>query len=325
MFEVAILAVLSTYPTPAAIRASVERALPPLQAAAQGHIDQKTCFGCHNQSFPLLAFAKSRERGLTLPDSAFSDQSDHLRDFIDQNRDAYEEGRGTGGQADTAGWLLFALEHAGAEADEFTDAVVEYLLRRDFERGWWRTTADRPPSEASSFNTTYVAVRALKKWAGPRHVGRVEPRLQAAKDWLHTARPKDTEDRVFRLWALHLLGTDEIELRQAAQALLSVQRPDGGWAQLPSLKSDAYATGSVLVALHETGMLKANDLAYRRGLAFLIRTQQPDGTWHVKSRSKPFQPYYEGGFPYEKDQFISSTASSWATTALILALPRRVR
>jgi hypothetical protein len=45
----------------------------------------------------------------------------------------------------------------------------------------------------------------------------------------------------------------------------------------------------------------------------------------VGSRSKPFQTYFESGFPYGKDQFISLAASSWATTALALALPPRER
>src|SRR5262249_13807004 len=44
-------------------------------------------------------------------------------------------------------------------------------------------------------------------------------------------------------------------------------------------------------------------------------------TWYVRSRSKPFQTYFESGFPHGKDQFISLAASSWATTALALALP----
>jgi hypothetical protein len=43
------------------------------------------------------------------------------------------------------------------------------------------------------------------------------------------------------------------DLRTLAGALLSEQRPDGGWAQLPALSSDAYATGQALVALHSAG------------------------------------------------------------------------
>ena len=55
------------------------------------------------------------------------------------------------------------------------------------------------------------------------------------------------------------------------------------------------------------------------GVAYLVKTQLSDGTWLVKSRSKPFQTYFESGFPHGKDQFISIAGSCWATTALILA------
>jgi hypothetical protein len=67
--------------------------------------------------------------------------------------------------------------------------------------------------------------------------------------------------------------------------------------------------------------MKTTDPAYVRGLGFLLRTQAADGTWLVKSRSNPFQPYYETGFPYKKDQFISAAASGWAATALLDSLP----
>jgi hypothetical protein len=37
---------------------------------------------------------------------------------------------------------------------------------------------------------------------------------------------------------------------------------------------------------------------------------------HRPPASKPFQTYFETGFPPRKGQFISRAASSWATTAL---------
>ena len=60
---------------------------------------------------------------------------------------------------------------------------------------------------------------------------------------------------------------------------------------------------------------------YRRGLEFLIKTQRADGSWFVKSRSRPFQPYFESGFPHGPDQFISAAATGWAVAALALACP----
>ena len=116
------------------------------------------------------------------------------------------------------------------------------------------------------------------------------------------------------------LQTDEEKkAAEAAGNLLQLQRSDGGWAQLPgkTQQSDSYATGSVLFALRREGFLTAMDKRYRRGLRFLIDTQHDDGSWHVKSRSKPFLKYCEGGYPHGKDQVISMAAGSWATLALL--------
>ncbi len=78
-----------------------------------------------------------------------------------------------------------------------------------------------------------------------------------------------------------------------------------------------------VVALHQAGRLATDDPAYRRGVAFLMRTQKADGTWFVASRSHPFQLYFESGFPYGKDQFIAVAASGWAAAALALTLPEK--
>ena len=101
--------------------------------------------------------------------------------------------------------------------------------------------------------------------------------------------------------------------------LRKTQRDDGGWSQLDGGASDAYATGSALVALNRAGAVATDDPAYRRGVLFLLSSQRDDGSWFVASRSKPFQPYFESGFPYGKDQFISMSATSWAVAALSLA------
>jgi hypothetical protein len=323
MLHPAVLTASLLIPADAPARQAVERALPPLAAAATGHADQKTCFACHNQAFPMAAFAAVRGKGFALPETLVADQAEHIAAFLDQNREAYRTGKGTGGQVDTAGWLLFTLERAGHKPDDATAAVAEYLLKRDADRGRWRSTSNRPPTEASQFTVNYLAVRGLTAYATADQKDRAAERIAAARLWLTTTMPKDTEDRVYRLLALKAAGADEKLVQAAAKELAAGQRPDGGWGQLRLMPSDAYATGTALVALHEAGGLAVTDPAYRRGVGFLVRTQRADGTWYVKSRSKPFQPYYESGFPYEKDQFIAASASGWATAALALACEPR--
>ena len=103
--------------------------------------------------------------------------------------------------------------------------------------------------------------------------------------------------------------------REAPAPVRCVQRA----AHLPGGASDAYATGTALTVLCLAGGLPTDASAYQRGIRYLLQSQQADGSWHVVTRSKPVQPYFESGFPHGKDQFISVASSGWATTALILA------
>jgi hypothetical protein len=109
----------------------------------------------------------------------------------------------------------------------------------------------------------------------------------------------------------------------AAKGLAATQLPDGGWSQLPTLGSDAYATGEALYALNIAARMPSTDPVYAKGVKYLLNTQAADGTWHVKSRSIWLQPYFESGFPYEQDQWISAAGTSWAAIALSLTVPPR--
>src|SRR5262249_54031355 len=150
--------------------------------------------------------------------------------------------------------------------------------QRDADRGYWRTTSNRPPSEWSQFTPTYLAIRALNRWSTADQKDRAAKRIDAARRWLLETPANDTEDRVFRLLGLHAARAAD-EARSAAGELAKSQREDGGWAQTDGMGSAAYATGTALVALHRAGGLRTSDPAYRSGVAFLLKTQLEDGSW----------------------------------------------
>jgi hypothetical protein len=316
----ALLAVLSQ--DPAEIRHAVERAIPLLEKGAAGSMKERTCFTCHNLGAPVLALVAARDRGFKINESQLKEVLDHTETFLRKSRDTYAKGKGQGGQADTAGWALWTLEKGGWKPDETTAAVAHYLTVYDREKGYWKNVSNRPPSEASPFTTTFLGIAAMRAFATGDDTTPGADRIARAREWLVASRPRDTEDRVFRLRALDYAGAESKEVQGAAKELLAAQREDGGWPQLPDGESDAYATGSVMAALAQAGGVSVTDAAYRKGLAWLLRAQKEDGSWHVKSRSKPFQAYFETGFPHEKDQFISSQASSWAVVALAQACPK---
>jgi hypothetical protein len=311
-------AVIASATAPDNVKEAVTKSITRLEKSAAEYLVQRKCFSCHHQAMHVLTFTAAKERGFAVNEKEIARQVKFTADFLAKNREDYLKGKGQGGQADTAGYALLTLAAGNWKPDETTAAVVEYLLLRDKQRDHWQATSQRPPSEASSFTTTYLALRALQQFRPDEKKDVIDLRIDKARKWLLATKPKDTEDRVFRLQGMKAAGADKTEIEVASQELLKTQRPDGGWSQIDKLDSDAYATGSTLVALHQAAGLSVEDDAYQRGVRYLLKTQQPDGSWHIRSRSKPFQTYFESGFPHGKDQFISSAGSSWATIALLL-------
>ena len=310
-------------PDAASIRAAVERSLPLLTAGARGSIEKRErCFTCHNQGLPIMALSMAQTRGFKINAEELQKQVKFTANFLTLNRTNYLAGKGQGGQADTAGYALWALENGGWQPDATTAAVSEYLLlwQKDLEH--WKPQSRRPPTEQSLFTSTHAALRGLKTFGTPEQRERIEQRTEQVRAWLLKTPAQDTEDRVFRLRGLRVAGAADADIRTATQELLASQRADGGWTQLKEMETDAYATATALVALHQAGGLATTDEAYRKGLHHLLAQQLADGSWLVTSRSKPIQSYYESGYPHGTNQFISISAASWATTALTLALPK---
>ena len=274
--------------TPARIRAAVAKALPPLQKSLVVYAEKRDCFSCHNQAVPLVALEIARSRGLAIDDDAFQGAVALTLADLESALGHYRKGRGQPGGVTRAAYALWTLEAGGHPADEITAAVTEYLLKADRDRDHWTESSRRPPIEASHFTDHGPgAAGACGIYGAKGRADAVKDRARQARAWLAKSQPADTEDRVFRLWGLKYAAATPDELEAAAKDLLAAQRDDGGWAQTDKLASDAYATGSALVALHQAGGLATDDPAYRRGVAFLLRTQKADGTWFVASRSQP--------------------------------------
>jgi hypothetical protein len=164
-----------------------------------------------------------------------------------------------------------------------------------------------------------------------KHYGRTEDKAENAKvlaraaAWLEATPAANTQDQAYRLMGLAWSGGSPAAIAAAVKDLAASQRPDGGWSQFATMASDAYATGEALYALNAAGSMPVTTPVYQNGVKYLLRTQAADGSWHVASRSIWLQPYFESGFPYAHDQWISVAGTSWAVMALSLtAEPKRL-
>jgi hypothetical protein len=183
--------------------------------------------------------------------------------------------------------------------------------------GTWKVDgASRSPIQEGSIGRAAIAARAMQLYAPPALKRDFDERIGRTREWLIGAKPFTNDDLAMRLLAMRWLDAGENRVKAAAQALLATQRPDGGWGQNPNLPSDAYGTGEALWALRESGALRVSDAAYQRGVKFLLATQWEDGSWYVRSRAVKLQPYFESGFPFGHDQWISSAGTAYAVMAL---------
>jgi Squalene-hopene cyclase C-terminal domain len=172
---------------------------------------------------------------------------------------------------------------------------------------------------SGSYQATALSIYALQHYGREEEKDDTAKAVALARAWLETAQPSTTQDRSFWLMGLAWSGGGGASIAKAVKELVAAQRADGGWSQLPTMGSDAYATGEALYALNAAGRMSSGDPVYRKGIGYLLRTQAADGSWHVKSRSIWLQPYFETGFPYAHDQWISAAGTAWAAMALSLA------
>ena len=307
---------------PAALRsarAAVEKSLPLLQHAGVVFLRKAGCVSCHNNSLTEMTLAVSRKNGFSVDEVTAQSQLNSIRVYLEGWRERSLQDIGIPGGVDTDSYILAGLAAADYAPDPATDAIARYLRRRQGGDGGWRIATQRPPVESSDFEATAVTMRALQVYAPKPQQADYAKAVQKGAIWLSQARPKTTEDHVYQVLGLGWAGGNKEALRKAVRELMALQRPDGGWAQLPTLASDAYATGQALTALADAGGLSVKDPVYQRGVRFLLGTQLEDGSWYVRTRTIPVQPYFDSEFPHARDQFISAAATNWATMALARA------
>jgi squalene cyclase len=308
--------VASDDPSPAALKTAVKKGLDLLEKTSPTFVKKGGCNSCHNQMLPAAAQAFARSRGIATGETIMQLPPEASEATAERY---VEYSIGGGGGITALGFELFAAAMDHKPADARIRAKLYFIKGMQQPEGHWVGGGSRPPLTFDDFTTTAYMIHALRTYAAPAEAVDTNARIDRARTWLLNATPDRTQERAFQALGLVWSHADEAAIAEAVKSLQASQRTDGGWSQLPALESDAYATGIALFALHEARMPAAHK-TYRAGIAYLLSTQAADGTWHVKTRALPFQPYFESGYPYGHDQWISAAAAAYATLALSAAV-----
>jgi ankyrin repeat protein len=301
---------------PASVRVALERSLPLLQRADVAFIEKAGCVSCHNNSLTAMTASAVRAKGVRVDERIARAQLQKIAAYLEENRERALENAGIPGGVDTVSYILLGMAAEKYPGDVITDAWARYVKNSQSPDGRFQCLTLRPPLESSDFQVTAASIRSVRTYGPKSQRAAYDESVARAVRWLEQAPPASTEDHAFKILGLIWGGGSQAAIQETARALLALQQSDGGWGQLSSLASDAYATGQALVALRESRALAADSPAYRRGIQFLLDSQLEDGSWYVRTRALPIQPHFDSDFPHELDQFISAAATNWAAMAL---------
>jgi N-acyl-D-amino-acid deacylase len=308
------------------VRSAIQDSLPLLQRADAAFATGSGCVSCHNNSLTAMTVGLARKQGFRIDEKIASTQVKANLDSLAKGRDQLHEGFlipvGDNFSEGVMAYILLGLNAEGYKPDLNTDAAAMHILWRQEPNGeWMQPHVDtRQPLCLAYIANTALSMRALQLYAPKTDRAVYAKSIQTAAAWLASAQSFNNDDLGWRLVGLAWAGTDAAATQKARDELLAAQKPDGGWSDLPSMESTAYATGKSLVALH-IGGVPASDPAYQRGVKWLLDNQQEDGSWYVQTRALAFQPSFDAGFPHSHNQFISAAGTNWAAMALTLALP----
>lgn len=324
------LAILGKHAKPAPTRTPAQAAtvgLTAIQTSLRKFQDMATCISCHHEGLARIAVGFARDHGAKVDPGILRVQAARVDGAVNGLKPLHEAALHRpelmkqvplielDEVAMTDGWLLWGKAALHDKPTAATAAMAMVLARTQKPNGAWTFGGPREPMESSYFTMTAISVRSLQYYAPKSAAKEVADRISQARRWLVATPTKNSEDRASRLLGLKWAAAPESEVKKAIAAVVSDQRSDGGWSQLPKLQSDAYATGQALYALREAGV-PMSSATYRKGVAFLLHTQEEDGSWFVNKRATPGNNYFDAGYPHGQSQYASFNGACWAVMAL---------
>ena len=316
---------------PRQVQQTVERALGYMQTESAAWLKTRQCAACHHVPLVLWAVNEAERHGYAIDKKFVADTAEATvgspekliasKLFDDPAAPPDPRPLGKGVKIGTAFMAVAArsLPALNEGQKQSLRRIADEIVKKQRDDGSWEFFLSRPPINESQTTDAVWLIMALQGETGPDASESERAALAKATAWQDRTKLRDNlQDKVFKVLLAARAGKHRDETQPTIDALLALQRADGGWSQLAQAKSDAYATGQTLYVLALAGYT-AERREIQRAIDFLVATQKPDGSWPMTSRATP------DGRPGSAKLLtpITCAASAWATLGLARLVPKR--
>lgn len=220
-------------------------------------------------------------------------------------------------------YIFGAMRTMGVPANPGFAEGALFTARLQNPAGNWDMGPRGIMQHSAALNTAMV-LDMLNAYYPADQRSELEAMKAKAKHWALTMKPACAEDLAGRVLILKASGASTNEIGDAVTLLKVAQRKDGGWGVADCKVSDAYTTGLAIYALRNGAGESSNSKSLSKATAFLLRTQDPDGSWFEPKNTAAFNNYFDTTFPHGFDQYASFAGTCWAALGLMSTLDKPV-
>jgi hypothetical protein len=313
-FMILFTGLILSLPTPAMAQARREdgpesRAIAYLAREVPRWSVENHCFSCHNNGDAARALYQAARLGDPVPGAALSETTRWL-----ERPERWDHNGGEGPFSDKvlariqfAAALADAVDAGRSEGRKALAKAAEQVAGDQGEDGSWRVDAEGNVGSPATYGPCLATVMARRSLlaADPK---RFADAVDRADRWLRTAPVGNVLDAAAVLIGLGDAKDPEAvaRRRRCLDLIRKGEGSRGGWGPFANAPAEPFDTAVVLLALCRSDDGPDRSRLIRRGRAFLIATQRPDGSWPETTRPPDGESYA---------QRLSTTG--WALQALI--------